>query len=416
MKPRILFVAEHITLAQVVRLAVLAGSLDQTRYEVHFASSGFPPMVFGDVDFFQHPLETLDTSAVEAALAGGKRIYEKKTLQRYIEAELELIARVKPQLIVGDFRLSLSISAPLSGVPHASLINAYWSPYRTEPTFPVPDHPIIRWLGEELTEQYFPKALPRVFEHFAAPVNAMRKRYGLAPVGSLQRVLTHGDYTLYPDVECLVPTRNLPPQHRYLGPVLWSPRVEFDESLLAATGDRRLVYVTLGSSGKLDVLPVLLQALARLPVQVVLATAGRTPDAELPPNVRAYPFVPGDLLARHAALVISNGGSTTGYQALSQGTPVLGIASNLDQYLAMQVIERAGAGVLVKARSVSVQRLEEGVFRLLNDRRYTEHAVRISRAFSEQQASRLFPEFVEELLPTGHFDTGDAATVPAGAL
>src|SRR5690606_32296797 len=173
----------------------------------------------------------------------------------------------------------------------------------------------------------------------------------------------------YPDVECLVPTRNLPPQHRYLGPVLWSPRVEFDESLLAATGDRRLVYVTLGSSGKLDVLPVLVQALARLPVQVVLATAGRTPDAELPPNVRAYPFVPGDLLARHAALVISNGGSTTGYQALSQGTPVLGIASNLDQYLAMQVIERAGAGVLVKARSVSVQHLEEGVFRLLNDRR-----------------------------------------------
>ena len=46
---------------------------------------------------------------------------------------------------------------------------------------------------------------------------------------------------------------------------------------------------------------------------------------------------------------MSNGGSTTGYQALAEGRPVLGIPFNLDQYLASQAIERTGAGLVVRA-------------------------------------------------------------------
>ena len=43
--------------------------------------------------------------------------------------DLELIRRIEPDVVVGDFRLSLAVSAPMAGVPYIALANAYWSPF-----------------------------------------------------------------------------------------------------------------------------------------------------------------------------------------------------------------------------------------------------------------------------------------------
>ncbi len=80
-----------------------------------------------------------------------------------MQEELELIERVRPALVVGDFRLSLAVSAAVSGVRCATLINAYWSPYAERDGFPVPDHPIVSLLGVELAERYFPRAIGSAF-------------------------------------------------------------------------------------------------------------------------------------------------------------------------------------------------------------------------------------------------------------
>src|SRR5512134_2469028 len=120
---RILFVSENVTLAQVVRLVTLAQSLDPRRYEAHFACSRFDDLVFSGTRFVQHELYTLPRERVDRALASGKRLYEKRDLERYLAADLELIDRVRPALIVGDFRLSLAVAGPLRGVPVAALIN-----------------------------------------------------------------------------------------------------------------------------------------------------------------------------------------------------------------------------------------------------------------------------------------------------
>jgi UDP:flavonoid glycosyltransferase YjiC (YdhE family) len=66
--------------------------------------------------------------------------------------------------------------------------------------------------------------------------------------------------------------------------------------------------------------------------------------------------------------VITNGGSSTGYQALAAGVPVLGIPSNLDQYLAMQAIERAGAGVTLRSGGLRADEVRQAAIRLLDAR------------------------------------------------
>jgi UDP:flavonoid glycosyltransferase YjiC (YdhE family) len=403
-RARILFVAEAVTLAQVVRLYVLARSLDPRRYEVHFASARFDERVFGgqaSADGFRRwPISSLAPEVVDRLVASGKRIYDERTLAGYVEEERTLLRAVRPALVVGDLRLSLAVSAPLESVPHAALINAYWSPHAVRDGFPLPDHPIVRLLGERVAARYFPVALPKVFDHFARPVNQLRRRHDLPPVGSLPEALLHGDYTLFPDVPELVPTQGSPARHRYLGPVLWAPEVEPPAWWDSFNPARPIVYVTLGSSGRVDRLPLVLEAIGALGLQAMVATAGRAAiDAgRLPPGVHAADLLPGDRAARRAHLVISNGGSSTGYQALAEGRPVIGIASNLDQYLAMSAIEKTGAGRLLRAGSLTTEIVRAAIAALLDDPAAQVAARGLSASFARWDAAARFRGFVDEVV------------------
>lgn len=395
---RVLFVSENVTLAQVVRLVTLARALDPDAYEIHFACSEFSALCFADTHFEQHPLYTVAPQVIDKALRSGRRLYGKSDVKRYVEADLELLDRVRPHLVVSDLRLSLTISAPLRNVPHAALINAYWSPHAAREGFPLPEHPIVRLLGEQMAARYFPKALPAVFRYFAEPVNAARRQHGLAPIGDLIAVLDHADFILYPDVPELTPVAAVSERHLFLGPVLWSPAAELPPAWLdpVARRDRTPVYATLGSSGDVKVLPRVVRALGRLPVWVLLATAQRAQLSDVPPNVLLADYVPGDEAARHAAFVITNGGSSSGYQALAEGTPVLGIPFNLDQYLAMDAIERAGAGLLLRSGSLTEQGVEAAARSLLSSAQYRQAALQVAAAMKRAKSADLFRNFVEQ--------------------
>jgi UDP:flavonoid glycosyltransferase YjiC (YdhE family) len=413
-RTRILFVAEAVTLAQVVRLYTLARSLDPAHHEIHFASARFDEMVFGGgsdggaahanpaSEWKRWPIKSLAPELVDRLVASGQRIYDEKTLAGYVDEERRLLREIRPALVVGDLRLSLAVSAPLQGVPHAALINAYWSPHAVREGFPLPDHPIVRLLGERVAARYFPVALPKVFDHFARPLNQLRRKHGLPPVGSLPQALLHGDYTLFPDVPELVPTRDAPARHRYLGPVAWAPAIDPPAWWERLDPARPTVYVTLGSSGRADRLPLVLEAIRDLGLQALISTAGRIEldVAALPPHVYTAALLPGDRAARKARLVISNGGSSTGYQALAEGRPVIGIASNLDQYLSMTAIETAGAGRLLRAGTLTKAAVRGAIEEVIESPSHLRAAQGLAETFARWNAADRFRAFVDEVMIT----------------
>src|SRR5689334_555776 len=145
---RILFVAEAVTLAQIVRLERLAEALPRTEFEVHFASASTRWSALQGGNLVRHPLRSITPGQMERSLRLGTRLYSRRMLASYLEEDLRLVDRVEPDLIVGDLRWTMPTAAALRGVPSASLINAYWSPYAVRGAFPVPHHPIVRLLGE----------------------------------------------------------------------------------------------------------------------------------------------------------------------------------------------------------------------------------------------------------------------------
>jgi UDP:flavonoid glycosyltransferase YjiC (YdhE family) len=106
-------------------------------------------------------------------------------------------------------------------------------------------------------------------------------------------------------------------------------------------------------------------------------------------------FVPGSHMARLASVVVSNGGSTTGYQALAEGTPVVGIPSNFDQFLAMQAIERVGAGIQVKARAADEETVKDAILRCLADGTLRQSAEEVAREFARWDSGTIFRDWVD---------------------
>ena len=401
-RKRVLFFAEAVTLAHVARPLTLAQSLDSGRYEVHFASAKRYDFAFAKSSFRRWIIDSISSDQFLKALATGSRLYTYRTLQSYVEDDLRVIREVRPDLIVGDFRLSLSVSAPLANVPYAALANAYWSPYTASKSFPLPDLPIARVLGYRLTNACFQMLQPLIFAYHAQPLNRLRKKYGLPGLGSLPNVYTHGDYTLYADLTDLIPTRNLPPNHRFLGHVDWSPDIPLPAWWAEIPEDSPVVYVNLGSSGPVHLLASICTALADLPLMVIMATAARWHPRSLPANVKTCDYLPGKDAVRRATLVICNGGSPSVYQSLTHGVPVIGIAANLDQFLAMEAVERIKAGFLLRAAGMTEKSLRAAVMEIIRNDVYKQSARQVAQRFAQINAIEQFKSFVGEVVALDH--------------
>ena len=395
---KILFVAEAVTLAHVARPWVLARSLPPDRYEVVFATHPRYDRLFPDPPFRRVAIESVTPDHFLGALARGRPPYDKRILENYVEEEEALLVRERPDLVVGDFRLSLPLSCKAAGVPHWAIANAYWSPW-ADPHYPMPEHLLARLLGPRLAEAIFNRIAPLVFGAYTAPFNALCRARGLPGVGrDLRRYYTYADQVLYADLPELVPLKGAPPSHHFIGPPAWSPQVELPDwwgEALAA--ERPLIYFTPGSSGLEAILPQVIEALARLPVTLVVASAGGKLPSSPPANLYAAPWLPGDQVARRAALVICNGGSPTTYQALAAGAPVLGIPANLDQYLNMKHLQAAGAGLTLRSGTLRPQAVVAAVERLLDEPEFTAAARRFQAILERQDAGVRFLELVEAL-------------------
>lgn len=371
-KPRILFIAEAVTLAHVARPAVLATALDQSLYEVFFAVDPRYNNLFPELSDFRHDLWSISSEQFLHALAKGQRLYSTEVLERYVHDDLELIERLKPDLIVGDFRLSLSVSARLKNTPYVAISNTYWTIHSNN-KYTVPQLPMTSLLGIGLAQILFNLSRPLVFATHCIPLNRLRKKHGLASLGNdLRAVYSDADHLWLADMAEYFPISHADKNTHYLGPLPWSPRNkipswwdELDETL-------PIVYVSLGSSGQVSLLPMVLEALATLPLTVIAVTAGRTKLTSIPGNAYISEFLPGDQAAERAALMICNGGSLSTYQAIQGGTPVLGIVGNLDQHLNMGYLASSGIGESLRSEHANVVRVRELAEKILTETHHYE--------------------------------------------
>ena len=384
---KILLMAHDVTLAHLGRPLQLANYLIADGHDVTLAASsessrflnGFPGRV--------HTLAPTGKARFIENLAKGRPVFDFESLKRFTEEDEALLATLRPDLVIGDFRITLSISARRQQVPYATITNAYWHP-ALSPRFIVPDLPMVRPLGVVLSQQLFDLARPFAFAYHARPLNALRRRYGMPSLGhDLRRTYTDADLAILSDIPSTYGlSDDSVPGALFVGPLAWSPDIPLPEWWSRLDTDRRTIYVTLGSSGDPGLLPNLIEQLSKLDVQLIVSTAGAAPP---PPSERVFcaDYLPGDAAAARADLVVCNGGSPTAYQALGQGVPVLGIPGNLDQFLNMHYLEKAGVAITLRNADLTAGRVANAVSRLLE-----EPAFGISARETANECARYAPQ------------------------
>jgi UDP:flavonoid glycosyltransferase YjiC (YdhE family) len=258
---------------------------------------------------------------------------------------------------------------------------------------------MTRILGVRLSQVLFDITRPLAFGLHCIPMNSVRRHFGLESLGhDLRRIYTDADEVLLADLPEYFPITAEAKNHRYLGPISWSPRFRKPSWWDEINTSRPVVYVTLGSSGRVDLLSTVLEALASLPVSVIAATAGRTELASVPENALISDYIPGDEAAGLASLVVSNGGSLTTYQAIQKGTPVLGIPGNLDQHLNMSYLVAAGIGEAVRSENAGIEPIRQAVKRLLENPDYQRATGKAQDVLLNYSPGALFPLVLQEML------------------
>src|SRR5262249_19477453 len=210
-------------------------------------------------------------------------LYDTETLDEYVREDLEVLRDVAPDAVIGDFRLSLSVSARLAGVPYLSLCDPCWSPY-ARIRFPLAEHRWTRIVGSAPAQAVFAAVRPLALAYHCRPLNAVRQRYGLSSLGhDLRRVYTDADHTLYADAPGMIPIEGLPSNHHHLGPIAISPATPLPGWWNAVPADRPIVSVNLAFARE-EILSTVLEALSDLPVSVLVNTGGRRDITPFPDN------------------------------------------------------------------------------------------------------------------------------------
>lgn len=355
-----LLIGEGSTLAHAARPLALAAALPKTRFEVLLAlPERYRPWTPPYVQSL--PLQAQSPAEFAERLRSGRPLFSRGRLDAYFDEDLELLKATGAKVVVGDFRLSLAASARAAGVPYVSITNAYWSPDRPlHPIRPTLDR-FRRWPGP-LAELAFDVLAPPALRWHAGLYDDFLTGHGLPSLGKdIRRVFTEADVALYADLPELFPDLPETPRRRFLGPLVWEPPVEPPDWWERLPEDKPIAYLTLGSSGDARLLTDITGWLTGMGYAVMLATAGQGELHGDDETVFAADYLPGFAACERADLVVCNGGSATVTQALLRGRPVLGICSNMDQFLNMRAVQARGAGLRLRADALGRRNFEAAV-------------------------------------------------------
>jgi len=344
-----LFVPFAPSLAHVSRCLALAEAWQANGHTAIFAIGSEQAATVRNAGFETRPVP--EVPGLVFRTDQGFRWLTHEYFAQNIQAEQTILAEVKPDLVVFDFRFTTSSSTRLAHLPSVSLLHGNALRLARQPGEtarlllgePGPAHG-IRALRLRLMRRLFPIVFQLVLRTVARRFAPILKVHGLSPVNSPFDLLL-GDEILLADIPDLLPPE-IPSNCHVVGPLMWSgwdqPAPWLDEF-----DARPIVYVTMGSTVEAQsTLVKIIEALRDAPYNIVVSTGSLSLPAnfDLPPHVRVFPQVPGAAVMRRSAAVVHHGGHETLMQALAAGAPSLILPANLDQILVAQQAQALGIG------------------------------------------------------------------------
>jgi len=379
----VLVTAHGEVLAHTTRALMIAEELRTRGANVSFAmrgdkselvrAAGFPVQDIVDI-----PLRDV----LRRHKLGNAKLCSENQAFECVEADLLLLNKERPDIVLSDFRLSMPAAARIRKVPHVSVLNSTWTPYLDQEQVRLiwPEHTrfgsaagrVARLLaGPDLMRFRFLDSLfwaifGRLLAYGVSPFNKIQAAHGVPPSIDLYHYWL-GDLTLVPDYPTFMPLcRDAPDSVRMVGPLAWpgpnGSDIEKLESMLDRS--RPTIYVTAGSTGDPKLFQLMIDAAGKRNWNLIITKAGLA-DIPSSRNIFVYDLLPGEAAMRASDVTICQGGSGTIHQAIAAGCPFVGVASNADQEWNLDRASRLGIAKVFYQENVEAEKLVRAVEEIL---------------------------------------------------
>lgn len=395
---KILAMPDGNWLSHTSRVFEVARQLREAGHEVVFAGEGQYMRLPGEAGFRVAPVKTLDPDRVlECSRSGRANWYDYPWTRACVEAELALFDEEQPDLVVGDFRLSLSTSCELAAVPLAVTLNAAWTDYYTVRIRAPEHHPLTRLFGRTATSMVAPWIQKLVLRVDSRPINRFRRERGLAPRRNIWDVW-RGDLNLMTDIPEYAPTAGLPDNFHYIGPIIWEPETLPPEWLASLDPDRVTIYFTMGSTGYARFFEQAIEIFGDTEYQCVMTTAGMAELDHVPDNFFVTDYAPGSRIMEKSDVVVCQGGNGTIYQAMAHGVPIIGIPTMHDQEFNLDRVEDLGLGIHLSELRFQSRHLIDAVAEIVHNPHDKARAAEYRNILSQYDGPRTGAGLISEYL------------------
>jgi MGT family glycosyltransferase len=319
----------------------------------------------------------------------------------YARDTLEAIEAVRPDaVVVAEFLFGAQAAAESAGLPTAVFApNVFLYPAKGRPAFG-PGFPPPRSLLERGRDAVVKHMTRRALNRGLASLNRLRADLGLEPVKSvLDQAVRCDRFLVATSARFDFPAETLPPQVRYVGPILDDPSwVDAIGVPLRGRADAPLVVVGFSTTEQKQraALARVIEALGALDVRGVVTTGPAIAPSELPapPNVLVLRSAPHSALLREAAAFVTHAGHGSVIRALAHGVPQLCLPMGRDQNDNACRVAVRGAGLRLTPDAAAAA-VREAIARLLAEPGFRRAAGELGAAVrSEAARSKIVQELV----------------------
>ncbi len=176
MKKKILAVPNGDVLAHTTRVLEIARVLREFGFDIQFATQGRFTHIIQGHGFKTIPINMVSSERILSCCRNCRVNWDNYAmLKKHIQDDIELFKKVKPCLVIGDLRLSLSTSCEVARIPYVSILNAAWTNYYTV-RFRSPEHFwVTQLVGRRITNHLMPVIKRLILKYDHRPYAKIRR-------------------------------------------------------------------------------------------------------------------------------------------------------------------------------------------------------------------------------------------------
>lgn len=330
-KKKILIISDAVTLAHPLRTIAFANTLSPDEYDVSIYFSDNYKSLYDRSIHPVYPIYSISPAEFVRIVSDATPIYTFDVIKRYTDEELAIIDLEKPDLIIGENRHTLQISARQKSIPYLNMMDFYWSnhskcKYKLPPIPQSKIFPIgfLDFLYNTFTRMF---SLPHT-----VPMDIYRYKNHLPLLlGNIKSMYTDADHVGYFNTPSVYRSPSIPSNHHFVGSVDDTTLPDRPEWLSTIQKDKPVIFINLGSSGNKKIIAPLSHAiLNRMDCHLIVVTATKDPVEGIHPKAYVASFIDNSAVFEIADLYICNGGISL-FSAIMKGIFGIGVCTNLDQ-------------------------------------------------------------------------------------